>query len=217
MPLLDYSPMASQLVASPATASHSSTTIQRFIELIVARRVPISMLLFTGLVLLDLFVIRSRPRDVLNLADPVAGAAVLLILAGLGVRSWAAGTLRKRRELATTGAYACIRHPLYFGSFLMMVGFGTLVQDPITLWVVAGPIAWLYWQAVKSEERQIAQLFPAEWPRYAATVPAFIPRRIVWPRIKDWSLGQWLANSEYQALLGAAIALVAIKLWQMSL
>jgi protein-S-isoprenylcysteine O-methyltransferase Ste14 len=206
--------MASQLVASPATAATSPTTTQRLVDLLVARRVPISVLLFTGLILLDLFVIRTRPRDLLNLTDPIVAAAVLLILAGLGVRSWAAGTLRKRRELATTGAYAFIRHPLYFGSFLMMIGFGTLIQDPITLWVVAGPVAWLYWQAVKSEERQIAQLFPTQWPSYAASVPAFIPRRLVRPRLADWSLGQWIANSEYQALLGAAIALVGIKLWQ---
>jgi protein-S-isoprenylcysteine O-methyltransferase Ste14 len=209
--------MASQLVAAPTAPATSPTTIQRFIGLVVSRRVPISLMLFTGLVLLDLFVIGSRPRDVLNPSDPIAATAVLLILAGLAVRTWAAGTLRKRRELATTGPYAWIRHPLYFGSFLMMVGFGTLVQDPITLWVVAGPVAWLYWQAVKSEEQQIAKLFPTEWPSYTTAVPRFFPRRLMWPRFADWSFAQWVGNSEYQAWLGTAIALVGIKVWQLSM
>jgi protein-S-isoprenylcysteine O-methyltransferase Ste14 len=207
--------MASQLVASPAAAAPALTTAERFVGLLVRRRVPISFVLFSVLVLLDVFVFRSHPRDVLNLADPVATVAVLLVLSGLAVRSWAAGTLRKQRELARTGPYAWIRHPLYFGSFLMMVGFGTLVHDPITLWVVAGPVAWLYWQAVKSEERQIAALFPKQWTSYAASVPRFIPRRLVRPRFDDWSLAQWLRNSEYQAVIGSAVALVAIKLWQM--
>src|SRR4051812_44106105 len=108
--------MASQLAAARANPATSVTTVQRLISLLVSRRVPISVMLFTALVLLDLFVIGTRPRDVLNLADPIAALALLLIVAGLFVRSWAAGTLRKRRELATTGPYAWIRHPLYFGS-----------------------------------------------------------------------------------------------------
>ena len=208
--------MASQLVASPAAAAPTPTAAERFVGLLVRRRVPISLVLFSLLIALDVFVFRTRPRDMLNLADPLATIAVLLVLSGLAMRSWAAGTLRKQRELARTGPYAWIRHPLYFGSFLMMVGFGTLVHDPITLWVVAGPVAWLYWQAVKSEERQIAALFPKQWPTYVASVPRFLPRRLIWPRFNDWSLAQWLRNSEYQAVIGSAIALVAIKLWQMA-
>ena len=138
----------------------------------------------------------------------------MFILEGLLVRTWAAGTLRKQRELATTGPYAFVRHPLYFGSFLMMVGFGTLIHDPITLWVVAGPVAWIYWQAIKSEERQIARLFPKDWPGYAARVPRLLPRRLMRPRFNDWSLAQWLGNSEYRAWMGTAAALTGIKLWQ---
>jgi protein-S-isoprenylcysteine O-methyltransferase Ste14 len=207
--------MASQLVASPAAQAASPTTAERLVSVLVRRRVPISVGLFSALVVLDLAVIGSRPRDVLNLADPLAAGGLLLVLAGLAVRTWAAGTLRKQRQLATSGPYAWIRHPLYFGSFLMMVGFGTLVQDPITLWVVAGPVAWLYWQAVTSEERKIAKLFPADWPRYAAAVPRFIPYRPVRPSLTDWSLAQWLRNSEQRAWFGSALALVGIKLWQM--
>lgn len=206
--------MASQLVASPASGEPVPPAGERLVKLLVHRRVPISALLFAILVTLDLVVFRSRPRDVLSLADPLAVISVLLIAAGLAVRTWAAGTLRKQRELATTGPYALVRHPLYFGSFLMMVGFGTLVHDPITLWVVAGPVAWIYWQAIRSEERKIASLFPAEWPRYAANVPRLLPLRFVKPQLGDWSLGQWLRNSEYQAVLGSVLALVGIKLWQ---
>ena len=113
------------------------------------------------------------------------------------------------------GPYRWVRHPLYFGSFLMMVGFGTLVHDPITLWVVAGPVAWVYWQAIKSEEQKVSSLFPAEWPLYASRVPCFLPLRLATPRLGDWSLAQWLRNCEYQALLGSVVALAGIKLWQL--
>ena len=209
---LDGPLMASQLVASPG-ADSSPTAAERFVGLLVRRRVPISLVLFSVIVLLDLFVFRSRPRDLINVGDPLAVCGVLLVVAGLAVRTWAAGTLRKRRELAMTGPYAWIRHPLYFGSFLMMVGFGTLIQDPLTLVVVVGPVAWMYWQAVKSEERQIAELFPIEWPQYAASVPRFFPLRPVRPCFDDWSLAQWQRNSEYQAWIGSVVALVGIQLW----
>src|SRR5947207_6187061 len=127
--------MASQLLGSPRATP--STIREMIVDLCVRRRVPISVALFAGLILLDLVVFRVRPRNVLDWTLPLAASGVLLVFFGLLVRSWAAGTLRKQRELATTGPYAFVRHPLYFGSFLMMVGFGTLIHDPITLWLVA--------------------------------------------------------------------------------
>jgi hypothetical protein len=95
----------------------------------------------------------------------------------------------------------------------MMLGFGALMQDPLTLWIVVGPVAWLYWHAVRSEERHMASIFPSEWPQYAAGVPRFIPRRLVRPVAGEWSLSQWRHNLEYQAWLGSALALGGLKLW----
>jgi protein-S-isoprenylcysteine O-methyltransferase Ste14 len=208
--------MASQLAAAvPAAAPARRRPISPLVRMLVDRRVPISVALFATLIGLDVLVFQSRPRDLLNLADPLIAPALLFITAGLLVRSWAAGTLRKRQQLATTGPYAWVRNPLYAGSFLMMIGFGTLVQDAMTLWIVIGPVAWLYWYAVQCEERNLNRLFPEQWPAYAASVPRFFPRRLMVPRIADWSLAQWLRNSEYQAWLGSLLALVAIKLWQM--
>jgi hypothetical protein len=206
--------MASQLVAATGDLARAPTLAQRFTRLCVSRRVPISIALFGALIALDLLVFRIRPRDLFDLADPLALLASGLIIGGLLVRSWAAGTLHKQRQLATTGPYALVRHPLYFGSFLMMLGFGTLIHDPITLWIVAGPVAWLYWHAIRSEERRMAVLFPTQWPAYQASVPRLIPYRPARPRLTDWSLAQWRRNSEHRAVIGSAIALVAIKLWQ---
>src|SRR5437660_9507500 len=104
--------MASQLIGSPSAAP--TTVVGRVVDLCVRRRVPISIVLFGGLIALDLFVFGSRPRDLLDWTSPVTAAGSLLVFAGLLVRTWAAGTLRKQRELATTGAYAFVRHPLYF-------------------------------------------------------------------------------------------------------
>jgi len=57
-----------------------------------------------------------------------AGANRILagfIIAALGQvwRIYAAGVIYKNKRLATTGAYSLVRHPLYFGNFLILAGF----------------------------------------------------------------------------------------------
>jgi hypothetical protein len=49
--------------------------------------------------------------------EPGAGAA------GLWLRGYAAGYVKKNRELTVTGPYAHTRNPLYLGSMLMAAGF----------------------------------------------------------------------------------------------
>src|SRR5437773_2179472 len=79
--------MASQLAAAREASPVTAPRAGRVVEFVVRRRVPISIVLFTSLILLDLLVIRCRPRDVLNLADPLVVPSELLILAGLAIRS----------------------------------------------------------------------------------------------------------------------------------
>jgi protein-S-isoprenylcysteine O-methyltransferase Ste14 len=177
--------------------------------------VQISIAVFAALIGLDLFVFHSRPRDIINPADALAMVSVALIFVGLLIRAWAAGMLRKQKQLATTGPYAFVRHPLYFGSFLMMIGFGVIIHDPLTLWIVAGPLVWLYWQTIRSEEQRVAKYFAADWAVYSSKVPRFIPYRLVRPSFGDWSRAQWLHNEEYQAWIGSAVALAALKVWQL--
>jgi protein-S-isoprenylcysteine O-methyltransferase Ste14 len=204
--------MASQIASSAAVPAQSLTLAERFTRLCVRRRVPITVGLLVALLLLDGFVFNGDPRNVTNWTDPFVAVGEVLLLCGLLVRAWAAGTLKKQKQLATTGAYALVRHPLYLGSILMMLGFAALGFAPLSLLVVAPPLAWLYFHAMTSEERHVTKLFPSQYPAYAAATPRLIPRRLVLPRVADWSLAQWLKNSEYQAWLGAAVGLTAIKL-----
>jgi protein-S-isoprenylcysteine O-methyltransferase Ste14 len=207
--------MASQLVTSAESAAVRQPASDQFVEWCVRRRVPISIAVFAGIVGADLFVFHSRPRDIFDPTDVLAMCSIVVIVVGLCIRAWAAGMLRKQQQLATTGPYAWVRHPLYFGSFLMMIGFGVIIHDSLILWVIAGPLVWLYWQTIRSEEQRVARFFAKEWAVYSANVPRFIPSRVVRPTFGDWSLGQWLHNEEYQAWIGSAAALVVLKMWQM--
>ena len=155
----------------------------------------------------------QKPHDVLDFADPVSVAGVLLVAAGLALRSWAAGVLHKNSELTTRGPYGLLRNPLYAGSFLMMFGFCAILGDPINFLLVLGPVLAIYVIKVRQEERLLSARFPQAWAEYARTTPRFLPRlgRV---GLAEWRLSQWAHHREYQAFAASLAALVALKLWQ---
>jgi protein-S-isoprenylcysteine O-methyltransferase Ste14 len=82
---------------------------------------------------------------------------------------------QQSRSLATTGAYARVRHPQYDGFILIMLGF--LLQWPTLLTLIMFPIlVYTYARLARREEAEIRAEFGELWDRYAAVTPAFIPR-----------------------------------------
>lgn len=80
----------------------------------------------------------------------------------------------KTHTLATTGLYAYIRHPQYVGFLVIMIGF--LLQWPTLPTLVMFPaLVYVYRRLALQEERTVAAAFGAEWDRYAASTPRFIP------------------------------------------
>jgi protein-S-isoprenylcysteine O-methyltransferase Ste14 len=165
-----------------------------------------------------------RPRDPFDVSDPWAIVGLWLVLFGVGLRVWAAGTLHKATTLTTTGPYSLVRHPLYVGSYLMMLGFCALLADWVTLLAVLGPLSIIYMLRLRREERTLSQRFGEAWRRYAQTTPRFLPRawRATAPRgeaetgggpFSHWRLSLWRRNHEYRASSAALLGLVMLKLW----
>jgi protein-S-isoprenylcysteine O-methyltransferase Ste14 len=157
-----------------------------------------------------------EPHSVFNPREPASLVGCMLVFAGLAVRSWAAGVLKKTRELTTTGPYAVIRNPLYIGSFLIMSGFCTIIGDPANILVALGPIAGLYFLQVRHEERTLSQRYEGRWTEYARRVPRFFPRALPPAPCAAWSVDQWLGNREYRALGAALVGLLAVHAWHLS-
>ena len=204
------SPAAS---VSPVSTSWLAISAERARHFMLRRRVPLSIALFSSLVIKDM-VCGLKPRDVADLSDWGTLVGVALVLAGLTLRSWAAGVLCKETMLTCTGPYCLIRNPLYVGSFSMMFGFCQLVGDVQNAFVIAGPVLWLYLVKVFDEERGLAERFPRQWSQYAATTPRFFPRRLSAAMVRDWSLSQWLGSREYSAVASTLMAFVALKIWR---
>ena len=111
-------------------------------------------------------------------ASPFHLASYAFIFGGfwLVAASWKVLFVAARSDvLATTGAYARVRHPQYLGFILVMVGF--LLQWPTLATLVMFPIlVVVYRRLAIREEQEVAARFGEAWRSYAATTPRFVPR-----------------------------------------
>src|SRR5271157_3395613 len=134
----------------------------------IARRIRVPLgFLSAALYLFEL--LRHTPH-------PAAVAwSLALVLPGLALRAYAAGYVKKDRELTVTGPYAHTRNPLYLGSMLIASGFAVAVLSwPVALALACG-FAMIYVPVMASEERFLRAAFPA-FEAYCRRVPRLIPR-----------------------------------------
>jgi len=143
---------------------------------------------------------------------PSIGIGAALAAAGLGLRAYASGYVKKAAELTTTGPYAYTRNPLYLGSIIIAAGFAVAARS----WWLAGGMALLflaiYIPVIRFEEKLLRELFPGEFDAYAARVPRLLPRL----RAQESDSGGAFSGAlyrkhrEYQAALGVAAMLAAL-------
>ena len=114
--------------------------------------------------------------------NPIHIGSNVMIIAGFGL-IWAAWrrlhAARQDHRLATAGPYARIRHPQYVGFVLIMLGFLVMWPTLPTLLMFPG-LVWIYVRLARHEDRAVREEYPAEWARWAAKTPPFIPA--LWAR-----------------------------------
>lgn len=182
------------------------TSIQRI-------RVP------AGFVFAALYLYFSRPQG-----DFLVGG-LTLASAGLAFRIWASGHIEKGKHLAARGPYRWTRNPLYFGSFLIGLGFTLAAANLWLLGLFLFLFLIIYIPVMRREEEELTQTFGAQFETYRQRVPMFVP----YPDTSDplaesveadgHSNFQWrrvILNREYNTVIGFLIisALVWAKmLW----
>ena len=135
------------------------------------------------------------------------GVGTLIATTGEALRVWAAGHLRKRQEITTSGPYRFTRHPLYCGSLVIGVGFAVAAANLAVAVIVLAYLAVTLSVTARTEEAVLRQAFGQEYPRYVRGDGGLSGRR--------FSLERAMANGEHRALLGffAVVGILGAKAW----
>lgn len=143
------------------------------------------------------------------LADPSWSSLTvggLIAVPGESLRLWAAGHIEKGREITRSGPYRFLRHPLYFGSTIMAIGFAVAAGNAWVVALVATYMVLTLLAATRTEERHLDEKFKGEYSAYREGRAQPVDRQFSWQRV--------MANREYRAATGVIIGLafLAVKM-----
>ncbi len=98
------------------------------------------------------------------------GIAIL----GLLLRGYAAGHLRKHKQLATSGPYAFTRNPLYLGSVFLAAGFSVASHSWISALLLAAYLAVFYPVVIRREQGELEALYGAAFRTIRVASPGVL-------------------------------------------
>jgi protein-S-isoprenylcysteine O-methyltransferase Ste14 len=136
----------------------------------------------------------------------VPGALVALL--GEGLRLWAAGHLRKNKQLTSTGPYSYVKNPLYIGTLLITIGYSAMAMN---IWIMIGGFVWffIYYAPYKKkqENEKLVGSFGDAWTVYDKAVPDYLPRLTPYSGrgTNRWRYDVVKENSEHETAIGVFI------------
>lgn len=114
----------------------------------------------------------------------VSFISIIFLITGLGIAvvarrtlagNWSNTTeLKVGHELITTGIYGYVRHPIYTGLLLMMIGT-VLFIGTTSMLLIFLTLLGLFWFNATQEEKLLTKHFPSAYPAYKQRVKAVIP------------------------------------------
>jgi protein-S-isoprenylcysteine O-methyltransferase Ste14 len=126
----------------------------------------------------------SQAQRAASRSDTLGWIGVALCVLGFGLaisarwhlgRNWGMPMSRKDQpELVTSGPYAYIRHPIYTGLILAMLGSGIGVNVFWVLMLV--PVSAYFIYSARREEAIMLQQFPEQYAAYMARTGMLVPR-----------------------------------------
>jgi protein-S-isoprenylcysteine O-methyltransferase Ste14 len=114
---------------------------------------------------------------------PQQWVGVGLCLAGFAFAFWARAhlgrnwgmpmSMRQGHELVTSGPYAYVRHPIYSGIMLAMIGSALAIS---ILWLALFVLYFAYFlYSARTEEKMMRAQFPEAYPAYRRRTKMLIP------------------------------------------
>lgn len=148
---------------------------------------------------------------------PRISAALLVILAGQVWRCWAVGFIGlyrgenvKALKLATTGPYALMRNPLYFGNFLIGLGWSIIAGNFAVLIFIVSFYVLYNMVIIPHEEAFLRSKFGIEYEAYCRRVKRFYTTTLKLESLKGGFDSKIVMRSEIHTIISTVIGTLII-------
>jgi protein-S-isoprenylcysteine O-methyltransferase Ste14 len=146
-------------------------------------------------------------------AIAISGLAIRWIVVATAAPGTSGRNVKAQRadSLNTTGIYSVVRHPLYLGNFVAIMG---IAMSLMVWWfaLVAALAYWLYIERIMAaEEKFLAAEFGADFDAWASATPAFLPRFSLWRPSHRRAAIRTVFKREYNGVLAVALSFLAIE------
>lgn len=150
---------------------------------------------------------------------------VLISIVGMALRMLTVGwvpegtsgrnTKGQLAETLNTGdVYSIMRHPLYFGNFLIALGLSLYLQ----VWwfsVIFSLAFWLYYERIMfAEEQFLSRKFGPIYKEWASKTPAFFPNLLKWRRSGRRFSMKMVLKREAGTLMGIVCGFVMLEFFE---
>ncbi|MDK9699919.1 MAG: isoprenylcysteine carboxylmethyltransferase family protein [bacterium] len=156
------------------------------------------------------------------------GVGLLLMAMGEGIRIWAVahiGGASRTRDvgapyLTTSGPYAYVRNPLYFGNVLLYIGAATLGGEQL-IWLL--PVTFFYFWVqytliISLEEEKLVKDYGEKYQEYCKRVPRLFPvKGYVTPldeRPNDWNGALKSERSTFTSITVILALMIGYAIWR---
>jgi protein-S-isoprenylcysteine O-methyltransferase Ste14 len=144
---------------------------------------------------------------------------IIIFLSGFLFRISARGYKEEEsangHRLVTGGPYQLMRNPMYYGTFLIGIGFIAVLLEWWALPVFLSAFFFIYIPQVDKEEALLMNRFGQEYVNYCAQTPKYFPRSGHLLRLKRYLPLKlsWLKR-ELPSTLSLTAILICVEIWE---
>ena len=174
-------------------------------------RKPVSRAVAAVLISLALLTIPQTFDSLLGESMEIAGFA-FLIIAALG-RVWCSIYIsgRKDKVLCVDGPYELTRNPLYFFSFLGVMGVSLALQS-ISILMVASTLYLAYCRfVIKSEEVRLRSIFGPTYEQYCKETPRIFPKLQMTTRVESYAISPRIIERSLKEVVWFLFAILVVE------
>ena len=203
-------PPTSHTAKPPPDASPLIVWVRRY-----RRYLPIPLVLFVVVFLRPTVPLGSPVLDTLT---DLFGVGICALGQWLRMWAWGSNATVGKWGVRDRGPYTMMRHPLYAGNFLIVLGLSMVFHNLWAYLLLLPPFAYMYHAITNMEEKRLRRRFTEDYQEYREqAVPRFLPalrnlgHAIDTTRPFGWGLA-W--RKEYESCCGWLVGVSLLEAYQ---